>query len=130
MIVVGASVLAPALADDGAEGEKARGRLARERLAAPELIMLEVTSVIRRAHRAGRVADRRAQQAMQDLVALPLRLAPHRPLLARAWELRNDATVYDAAYLALAELIEAPLVTADQALGRIAAVRCAVEVLG
>jgi predicted nucleic acid-binding protein len=83
MIVIDASVLASALADDGPDGDRARERLRGERLAAPELIDLEVTSVLRRASRERRLDDRRARQALEDLAAIPLGRASHRPLLAR-----------------------------------------------
>jgi predicted nucleic acid-binding protein len=129
LIVVDASVLAPAIADDGADGDRARARLAGEALAAPELIFLEVASVLRRATRAHRLDARRAGQALADLAALPLRSAPHVPLLARAWELRDTATVYDGAYLALAELLRAPLLTADKRLQAVPRTRCTVELV-
>lgn len=129
MIVVDASALAPALADDGQGGYQARARLAGEQLAAPELVVLEVASIIRRAHRAKHLDQRRAEQALGDLVVLPLRLAPHRQLLERAWALRDNATAYDAAYLALAELLDAPLITTDRSLARVPGISCAIEVL-
>ena len=96
MIVVDASVLAPALGDDDADGEAARARLRGEDLAAPEIIDLEVTSVWRRTP----ADERRASLALADLADLPLRRAPHLPLLARCWELRHNLTSYDAAYVA------------------------------
>lgn len=130
MIVVDASVLAPALADDGADGDRVRARLRGEQLAAPELIDLEVVSTLRRAARAGRLDDRRSGQALTDLAALPLRRVPHLPLLSRVWELRDNLTAYDAAYVALAEALDALLLTADGPLGRATGVRCEVEVLG
>ena len=130
MIVVDASVLAPALADDGADGDRVRERLRGEQLTAPELVDLEVVSTFRRAARAGRLDDRRSAQALIDLAALPLRRVPHLPLLSRIWELRNNLTAYDAAYVALAEALAAPLLTADGPLGRASGVRCEVEVLG
>lgn len=128
MIVVDASVLAPALADDGVDGDRARGGLRGRRLAAPSLIDLEVLSVVRRAARSGRLADRRACQALDDLTALPLRRAPHLPHLPRIWELRDNLTAYDAAYVALAEAIGADLLTADERLGRAPGIRCNVVV--
>ena len=130
MIVVDASVLAPALADDGGDGDRVRERLRGERLAAPELIDLEVVSTLRRAARAGRLDDRRSGQALTDLATLPLRRIPHLPLLSRVWELRDNLTAYDAAYVALAEALDALLLTADGPLGRASGVRCEVEVLG
>ena len=129
VIVVDASVLAPALADDGEDGDRARERLRRERLAAPELVDLEVSSVLRRLLLAGRLPRRRAELAMSDLVALPLRRISHRALLARCWELRNNLTVYDASYVALAEALEAVLVTADAHLAGAPGRRCEVELM-
>lgn len=129
MLVVDASVLAPALGDDGPDGDLARARLRGEQLAAPELIDLEVVSVLRRHHATGLVATRRVRLALDDLVDLPIERAPHRPLLARCWKLRDNLTVYDAAYVALAEVLDATLVTADAGLGRAPGVRIRVELL-
>jgi predicted nucleic acid-binding protein len=130
VLVVDAGVLAPALADDGDDGDRARSRLRGESLAAPELVDLETTSVIRRLVLAGRLDHRRAQLALADLLELPVRRAPHRPLLTRCWELRENLTVYDAAYVALAELLGAVLVTADARLARAPGVRCELDLLG
>ncbi|MFP5387947.1 MAG: type II toxin-antitoxin system VapC family toxin [Thermoleophilia bacterium] len=129
MIVVDASVLAPALADDEGDGDLVRARLHGEQLAAPELIDLEVLSTFRRAARAGTLDDRRSSQALADLAALPLQRVSHLPLLPRIWELRNNLTAYDAAYVALAEALGALLLTADGPLARAPGVRCKVEVL-
>lgn len=129
MIVVDASVLAPALADDGADGDRARLRLRGEQLVAPELVDLEVLSTLRRAVRAGRLDERRSGQALDDLAALPLRRVPHLPLLERAWELRDNLTAYDAAYVALAESLRALLLTADGGIEKASGVRCEVEIL-
>jgi predicted nucleic acid-binding protein len=129
VIVVDASVLAPALGDDGDDGDRARQRLSRESLAAPELIDLEVTSVLRQLFLGGRLLGRRAELAMSDLGALPLRRVSHRPLLSRCWSLRENLTVYDASYVALAEQLETILVTADARLSRAPGIRCAVEVM-
>ncbi|MBM9466339.1 type II toxin-antitoxin system VapC family toxin [Nakamurella leprariae] len=129
MIVVDASVLAPALADDGPDGDQARGRLRGEVLAAPQVIDLEVTSVLRRAAANGSLPDRRAALALADLVALPVRRVEHRQLLERCWGLRHTVTPYDAAYVALAEALGVVLVTADARLSRAPGIRCDVEVL-
>ncbi|MGH2949666.1 MAG: type II toxin-antitoxin system VapC family toxin [Solirubrobacteraceae bacterium] len=129
MIVVDASVLAPAVADDGDDGDRARARLHGERLVAPALVDLEVTSVLRRAALGGRLDPRRAAQALADLRALPLARAAHPPLLDRIWELRENVTAYDGAYVALAEAMRAPLITADGRLAAAPGLRCAIEVL-
>ena len=129
MIAVDASVVAVALADDGPDGDQARARLRGERLTAPELVDLEVTSVWRRQVRDGAMDARRAALALADLTALPLRRAPHRALLARCWDLRDNLTVYDAAYVALAEALEVTLLTGDGRLARATGPRCHIEVL-
>ena len=129
MLVVDASVLAPALADDGTAGDMARARLRGHALVAPELVDLETTSVIRRQLLAGQLDARRARLALMDLVELPLRRAPHRPLLARCWELRQSLTVYDAAYVAIAELLDVVLLTADARLANAPGPRCLFDLL-
>ena len=129
MLVVDSSVLVVALADDGTDGEQARARLRGERIAMPELADLEVASVLRREMRGGALDGRRASLALDDLAALPAQRAPHRPLLARCWELRNNLTLYDAAYVALAEAMHATLLTGDRRLARAAGPQCSIEVL-
>jgi predicted nucleic acid-binding protein len=129
VIVVDASVLATSLGDDGPDGDRARARLRGERLTAPELVDLEVASVWRRQVSAGAMDERRAVLALADLGTLPLRRTPHRPLLARCWELRDNLTIYDAAYVAVAEALGVPLLTGDARLARATGPTCAIEVL-
>jgi predicted nucleic acid-binding protein len=129
LIVADASVIAEALVDDGAKGDRFRLRLRGERLSAPHLVDVEVVSALRRQSAAGLLDARRAALALTDLQELPLRRFPHTPLMARCWELRNNLTVYDASYVALAELFEITLVTADQRLARSPGLRCTVEVI-
>ncbi|MGH3975192.1 MAG: type II toxin-antitoxin system VapC family toxin [Pseudonocardiaceae bacterium] len=129
MIVVDASVLAPALSDDSDEGDQLRQRLRGQILTAPELIDLEVQSVLRSGVRHGFLDERRARQAWTDLAGVPLQRAPHRPLLPRAWELRDNLTTYDAAYAALAEVLEAILLTADSKFATAPGIRCEVELV-
>jgi predicted nucleic acid-binding protein len=129
VIVADASVLAVALADDGPDGDQARARLRGERVILPELADLEVASVLRRQLAAGAVDARRAGLALDDLAALPAQRAPHRPLLARCWELRDNLTICDAAYVALAEAMQATLLTADRRLARAPGPRCPIEIL-
>ncbi len=129
MLVVDASVLVVALADDAADGDRARERLRAEDLAAPELVDLEVVSALRKQLASGALDTRRAQLALTDLADLPMQRAAHLPLLARCWELRDNLTVYDAAYVALAEEIEAVLVTGDSRMARAPGLRCQIELL-
>jgi predicted nucleic acid-binding protein len=126
VIVIDASVLATALGDDGDDGANARARIRGEELAAPEIIDLEVASVWRRT-----LSDeRRAALALADLIDIPLRRARHLPLLTRCWQLRHNLTPYDASYIALAEALEVPFVTADRRLARAGATHCKIEALG
>lgn len=125
MIVVDASVIANVVGG-GESGRRARDRLVGARLLAPELVDLEVTSVIRRAHRTGRIGAERAIQALADLALLSVSRVSHTPFLGRIWELRDTVSPYDAAYVALAEVMEAPLLTADARLSRAPGLRCEV----
>jgi len=129
VIVVDASVLVVALADDGADGNQARLRLRGESLAAPELIDLEVASVLRRQLASGQLDTRRAELALADLLDMPLRRARHARLLSRCWELRDNVTGYDAAYVSLAEALGVSLLTADRRLSKAGGLRCPVEPL-
>ena len=129
MIVVDASVVATGLADDGPDGDRVRDRLRGEQLWAPQLIDLEVTSVWRRLVIAGTLDERRAGLAMRDLESLRLERAPHRPLLGRCWELRRNLTVYDASYVALAELVGTALLTGDRRLAAAPGISCTVELI-
>jgi len=129
MIVVDASVLAPALSDDSDEGDHLRQRLHGQRLTAPELIDLEVQSVLRFAVRRGLLDERRARLALGDLASVPLHRASHRSLLSRAWELRDNLTTYDAAYVALAEVLGTSLLTADSKLANAPGIRCEVDLV-
>lgn len=129
MLVVDASVLVVALADDGPDGERARERLRGETLAAPELVDLEVVSVLRKQLAGGALDGRRAQLALTDLADLPLERASHLPLLARCWELRDNLTMYDASYVALAEALDVTLLTADIRIARAPGLACPVDVM-
>jgi predicted nucleic acid-binding protein len=129
VIVADASVLVVALADDGPDGDQARTRLRGEHLAFPELADLEVASVLRRQIEAGALDTRRAGLALNDLAALPARRAPHRALLPRCWELRDNLTIYEAAYVALAEALKVTLLTGDRRLARAPGPQCPIEIL-
>jgi predicted nucleic acid-binding protein len=87
-------------------------------LFAPELMDVEVVQTVRRYQRLGELTAEHGQRAIDDLIDLPVERYSHRPLLARMWELRANLTAYDAAYVALAEALDAPLVTRDGRLAR------------
>jgi predicted nucleic acid-binding protein len=130
LIVVDASVLVNALADDEDAGDAARARLlGHADLHAPHVVDLEVLSVLRRAVGARRLDTRRARLALDDLHDLRLTRYPHAPFARRIWELRQNLTPYDAAYVALAEELDCSLLTADERLARSPRLPCAVEVL-
>jgi predicted nucleic acid-binding protein len=84
-----------------------------ESLHAPHLLDVEVAQVMRRYVRDKTIAAQRAQEALEDLGDLRLRRYPHDFLIPRIWELRATLTAYDAAYVTLAELLTAPLLTCD-----------------
>jgi predicted nucleic acid-binding protein len=78
---------------------------------------------------AAELDERRAQLALEDLRVLRLERVPHGLLLSRCWELRDNLTVYDAAYVALAEALDATLLTADARLARESAAHCEIELI-
>lgn len=130
MIVVDASVLANAIADDGADGDAA-GAGIRERggVSAPDLVDVETVAVLRKRWLAGTLPARRFAAAVRDLEALAIERYPTLRLMRRAYELRDNVTAYDAAYVALAEALGCRLVTADARLARAPGVRCEVELV-
>jgi predicted nucleic acid-binding protein len=87
-----------------------------ETLHAPHLIDVEVAQVVRRYMAAGAIEPDRGRAAFADLADFPLRRYPHAFLLSRVWELRDNLTAYDAVYVALAEALDASLVTRDRRL--------------
>lgn len=103
--------------------------LSQEDLHAPYLIDVEVLQVLRRLCARNELTESRAEEATIDLTDLPLIRHPHDLLLARAWELRENLTIYDAVYVALAELLEAPLWTLDHRLARAPGLRTEVRVV-
>ncbi|MBK7973674.1 MAG: type II toxin-antitoxin system VapC family toxin [Deltaproteobacteria bacterium] len=99
-------------------------------LHAPHLLDLEVAQVLRRGERDGWLAPRRAAEALADLRDLDVIRYPHHALLARVWELRHNVTAYDAAYLALAEALDAPILSCDARLASAPGHRARVELVG
>ena len=98
-------------------------------LHAPHLVDVEVAQGLRRLVSAGLITASRAHDALHDLSDLALTRYPHHPFLDRIWELRDNLTAYDAAYVALAEALDAPLVTCDKKLASAPGHRARVEVI-
>jgi predicted nucleic acid-binding protein len=127
MLVVDAGCLFEVVAGTG-EADPIRQRLAADPdWAAPHLVDVEVFSVIRDKHRAGRLDRTTAVQAIDDLGNWPGERFAHRMLLARAWELRNNVRGWDAMYIALAEALDTVLLTTDRRLSRAVGPRCRIE---
>lgn len=130
MIVVDASVLFEVVSDTPG-AEPIRERLAADPdHAAPELIDVEVFGVIRRQWLRGTLDATAAAQAVADLQDWPGDRYGHRALLERAWELRDTVRGWDAVYVALAEALDAPLLTTDGRLATAPGPTCAIEVFG
>lgn len=118
MIVVDASAITELLLQT-ALGTRVERRVYRddEDLHAPHLLDVEVLSALRRLVRAGEVRAERAEEAIEDLGLLRVIRHSHLDLATRAWELRRNFTAYDAVYLALAESLDATMVTCDRPCG-------------
>jgi predicted nucleic acid-binding protein len=130
LIVVDASVLVNALADDAADGQRARAELrAAGDLAAPDLVDVETIAVLRRHWLAGTLSARRFAAAIEDLEALAMDRYPTLGLLRRAYELRANVSAYDAVYVALAETLGCELLTTDARLANAPGKLCTVRVL-
>jgi predicted nucleic acid-binding protein len=131
MIVLDASAAIDLLLNSPPSGARIAGRVAAERtgIIAPHLIDAEVGQVLRRFLLAQEISVQRARAALNDFAQLPIARYPHVPLLERAFALRANTSFYDALYLALAEAVDAPLITCDGSLARIPGVKARVEVL-
>jgi predicted nucleic acid-binding protein len=98
-------------------------------LHAPHLLDVEVVSVLRRFVRDGSLDEEEAQAAIGDLLALDLERHSHEALLERAWDLRANVTTYDAVYVALAEALDATLLTCDRRLARAPGAKTRIELI-
>ena len=129
MKVVDASVLVAALAEESAAGSRARGAMRGEALAAPHLVDLEVVAALRRRHQRGLMSEPAAQRALSHLRRTSITRHHHAVLVTRCWQLRDNLKTYDAVYVALAEALGVPLLTADARLADATGIRCQVELL-
>ena len=123
-VVIDASVAVAALIDTGPTGAWAESLIGAGPLAAPHLMPVEATNVLRRATLSGEVTATAASLAHRDLTSLRMELFPYSACAVRVWELHANVTAYDAWYVALAELLGAPLATLDARLARAVGPRC------
>ena len=130
MIVVDASALLEFLLQTSL-GARVEARLFRheDEFHAPHLVDVEIVQGLRRLVRVGEVTSGRADQAIADLTDLDLHRHAHLDLLSRAWKLREHISAYGAMYVALAEAIEAPMVTCDGPLAKTPGHRARIEVI-
>ena len=124
-VVVDASAVAAALVDQDAGGSWAERELVGDDLAAPHLMPVEVGNILRRAVLSRHLSPDTATLAHGDLLRLRVQLFPYEPSAERVWQLRGDLSAYDAWYVALAEALDAPLVTLDRRMARARGPRCA-----
>jgi predicted nucleic acid-binding protein len=124
VLVVDASAIVAALADDGPDGEWARSLLQAEPLATPHLMPVEAANILRRSALAGAIPGTAATLAHEDLLQLRIDMLPYEPYARRVWQLRRNLTAYDAWYVALAESLDSPLVTLDQRLAHAPGPEC------
>lgn len=129
MIVADAGIILDALVPATEAAHLRRRRIAAAAVAAPHLIDIEVANALRRLVRLRRMTPAQASRALVRVQALSLVRHAHTPLLARCWELRDNLTACDAAYVALAEALGVPLLTADARLANAPGIRCEVELL-
>lgn len=130
MIVVDASTILDLLLQTPRSAAVER-RILRdgETIHAPALIDLEVAQVLRRYVVRGEMSAKRASAALDTMKVFPIARYAHDALLSRVWELRENLTAYDAAYVALAEALRSPLVTGDERLARVPGVRATIELI-
>lgn len=125
-VVCDASALTALLLDGGPDGQWVTEALTGGDLAAPTLVGFETANIVRRHELAGLISPDQAAQAHADLIDLAIEHWPYELLAARAWRLRLNLSIYDASYVALAELLGATLITLDRRIGRAPGLRCAI----
>jgi predicted nucleic acid-binding protein len=130
LAVVDASVLAVYYAADDPRRGHAVGRLsAGDSLFAPAHLDVEVASALRGMARRSPIMASSVPAALRHLAGFPIRRMPLAPLLERMWQLRDNVTPYDAAYVALAERLGGPLVTSDAKLAGSSCLGCAFDLI-
>lgn len=129
MLVIDASVVVAALTTTRAAALVHELLSDEQTLHAPDLIQLEVAQALRKLLVSGVIEEEIARNAFGQFLDLPLTTYPHGALMRRVWELRHNMTAYDAAYVALAEALRAPLYTSDTRLAKSAGHRAKIRVL-
>jgi predicted nucleic acid-binding protein len=129
LIVLDASAAVAIFLNIGPEAERIRQRIMQpdETLHVPHLFDVEVLHALRRYSLSGDLSDSRGRLALSRLSSTRLTRYPHASFVRRIWELRHDLTAYDAAYVALAEVLDAPLLTMDARLAQAPGIRAEVE---
>jgi predicted nucleic acid-binding protein len=123
-IVCDASAVVAVLLDAGPTGQWAADIFNGTQLFAPTLMPFECANVVRRLELAGVVSTDQAAQAHADLLDLSVELLPYEIVANRVWELRSDLSCYDAVYVALAEVLDASVITLDHRIQRASGLRC------
>lgn len=118
MIAVDANAVVALLVDNAELGSIGRALYAQHDLAAPDLLPYEVTSTLRKLCRLQTVSLRVAEQALNDMALLRISTVPYDDIALRIWDLRENVSAYDGAYVAVAELFDVPLLTFDERLQR------------
>ncbi len=127
MIVLDTSALVTFLVGSDVLADEVRSATVGERIAAPSAIDLECASTFRGLVRGGKLPADEAQRALELLGVIKLERYDHTPLLPRVWQLRHSMWPYDAAYVALAESLDAELVTIDGKFARTPGLLCTVR---
>lgn len=125
-LVCDASALAALLLDSGPDGRWVAEALSGAELVAPSLVGYETDNIIRRHELAGLISADQAAQAHADLLDIAIEQWPHELLAPRAWQLRHNLSIYDASYVALAELVDASLVTLDRRIAGAPGPKCTI----
>ena len=123
-VVADSSALVASVVNSGSDTRWVDAAFAGEYLACPELALAEATNILRRMEISGRISRADAASAYDNLLEIEIELHPFAPYAERIWELRNNLTIYDAWYVALAESLDCSLVTLDRRLSRATGPNC------
>jgi predicted nucleic acid-binding protein len=127
ILVLDSSAVVALLVDDGEAGAWVADQVADCDFSGPELLPFEAANVLRRLSLSGVLSTEEAALAHADLLDLPVETWPYVALARHAWELRGALTVYDASYVAVAQVVDAPLITLDRRLARAGVTHCEIR---